>query len=77
LENNSKEIYIKSGMLNRWHPYIVFFDKELNILSIYEEDAVKKKVKVQIPENTKYIMIDDKYTLSNLKSGLQVYISSK
>jgi len=72
---NAAELYISSYSLNRWHPYIVFYDKSLKILSVYVNDVKQNKYKLQIPENTKYIMIDDKYTLSNIRLGLRVYIS--
>ncbi len=66
-------LYIESYRLNRWHPYIVFYDNALNILSIYTSDEIQKSLKLDIPKNTKYIMIDDKYTLSNIRSGLKIY----
>ncbi len=76
IPSSVKELFIKSYPLNRWHPYIVFYDKGLKILSTYESDGVKGNLKLQIPLETKYIMIDDEYTLSNIRSGLTIYISS-
>ncbi len=73
LDNTLQTLYIKSYPLNRWHPYIVFYDKALDILSIYTSDEIAKSLKLNIPQNTKYIMIDDKYTLSNIRSGLKIY----
>lgn len=73
LDNTLQTLYIKSYPLNRWHPYIVFYDKALDILSIYTSDEIAKSLKLDIPQNTKYIMIDDKYTLSNIRSGLKIY----
>lgn len=72
-DNAPKTILIRSYPLNRWHPYMVFYDNALNILFIYESDEIQKNLKLNIPQNTKYIMIDDKYTLSNIRSGLKVY----
>ena len=77
IQNNSKKLSVKSYPLNRWHPYIVFFDNELNILSIFKEKALSKSFTSQIPQNTKYILIKDRYTLNNIRSGLRVYISSE
>jgi len=68
-----KSIYIKSYPLNRWHPYIVFYDASLDILSIFSNDEIVKNLKLDIPKGTKYMMIDDKYTLSNIRSGLKIY----
>lgn len=66
-------LYIKSYPLNRWHPYITFYNNVLDTLFIYNSDQIQKQVKLDIPQNTKYIMIDDKYTLSNIRSGLKIY----
>lgn len=77
IANGAKTLFVKSFPPNRWHPYVLFLDKELNILSIYDTADAKRSIKVDIPENCKYIMMDDKYTLSNIRSGLQIYISSK
>lgn len=68
-----KTINIKSYPLNRWHPYIAFFDSNLDILSVYSSDEVAKNLELDIPEDSKYIMIDDKYTISNIRSGLKIY----
>lgn len=66
-------LYIKSYPLNRWHPYIIFYNSELEPIFIYKSDKIQKQVKLDIPQNTKYILIDDIYTLSNIRSGLKVY----
>ncbi|NPA74016.1 MAG: hypothetical protein GXO12_04825, partial [Epsilonproteobacteria bacterium] len=77
IENKAKRVFIDSYPSNRWHPYVVFFDNKLDILSIYENDSTERKVKLQIPEGTKYISVNDKYTISNLKYGLHLYVSSE
>ena len=66
-------IYIKSYPLNRWHPYIVFYDSALNAIFIYKSDKIVKQIKLDIPQSTKYVLIDDAYTLSNIRSGLKIY----
>jgi len=63
-------IYSKYG--NRWFPYIVFYDKHLNILSIMKEKEEKRDLQLQIPKSTMYIKIDDIFTLANIKHGLSV-----
>jgi hypothetical protein len=75
IPNDVEELFIQNYPLNRWHPYIIFYDKGLKILSTYQSDDKLSNLKLQIPLNTKYIMIDDKYTLSNIRLGLRVYIS--
>lgn len=72
--NKAKNIYITSRTLNRWSPYIVFYDKHLNILEVVKKDKIYRKLKLSIPESTKYIKISDLFTLINIKRGLSVII---
>ena len=71
---NNKNIEIISRVLNRWHPHIIFYDKNLQNLKIYKGNAVSKKLKMNIPNETKYIMISDIYNLVNIKRGLTVIV---
>jgi len=71
--DDASRLMITSYSLNRWHPFIVFFDKKLNILSIYKDGDKREKVSVDIPEKTKYILIDDEFTLTNIRIGLKIY----
>lgn len=64
------KIYSYGG--NSWRPNIVFYDDELNVLKLYKKDSFTKFLRVQIPQNTKYIKIDDLYSLANLKKGIKV-----
>ncbi len=70
----AKKIYITSRILNRWSPYVVFYDKHLNILEVIKKDKIYRKIKLSIPNNTKYIKISDLFTLINIKRGLSVVI---
>lgn len=72
--NEAKNIYITSRILNRWSPYVVFYDKHLNILEVVKKDKIYRKLKLSIPESTKYIKISDLFTLINIKRGLSVII---
>ncbi len=72
--NNVKEININSNPGNQWFPNVVFYDKHLNILDIIKEDKKSKSLKLEIPKETKYIKINDLYTLANIKRGLSVLI---
>lgn len=67
-------ISIVSRRLNNWLPYVVFYDKNLNILKVSKDDKVNKSLTLKIPEKTKYIKISDLYTLFNIKRGLSVTI---
>ena len=72
--NSNSKLEIISRVLNRWYPYVVFYDKELNILNSFQKDGVVKKIKLTIPKNCKYIMIKDKYNLINIKRGLTLIL---
>lgn len=69
---NASVITIKSNSGNTWFPSVVFYDNGLNIIGIYEENSLQKSLKLEVPENTKYIKIDDLYTLANLKQGINI-----
>ncbi len=67
-------IYIQSKIGNQWFPKIIFYDKHLTILDIFKKDNKADSIELEIPEETKYIKIDDLYTLTNIKRGLSVTI---
>lgn len=60
------------SVANQWHPYITFYDEKLNALNIFKRDSKKMKLRLKIPERTKYIKVTDIYLLNNLKNGLRV-----
>lgn len=70
--SNAKVITIKSLNGNIWYPNVVFYDEALNIIGIYEENSLHKSLRLEVPNNTKYIKIDDLYTLANMKQGLNI-----
>lgn len=67
---NALNISSHSG--NRWYPNIVFYDENLNIIEIYKDESLHKNLRVDVPNDTKYIKINDLYTLANLKRGLNI-----
>ncbi len=71
---NLKRIDIISKPGNQWFPYVVFYDEHLNILKIVKENEQKRGIRIDIPEYTKYIKIEDIYSLTNINRGLSVII---
>jgi len=69
-----KSIKVISRKLNNWFPYIVFFDKDLNILEVIKKNKKYKGLKVDVPSGTKYIKITDRYNLINIKRGLSIIV---
>lgn len=69
---NANAINITSKPGNSWHPNVVFYDNELNIIEIVKENSLQKSLRLDVPIDTKYIKIDDLYSLSNLRRGISI-----
>jgi len=70
----ARVLNLKSHRANIWHPYIIFYDKDLNIVTKYTKERKSYNVALKIPRTAKYVKIGDLYTLKNLKRGLQINI---
>ncbi|MDZ7818151.1 MAG: hypothetical protein U5K55_05860 [Aliarcobacter sp.] len=69
---NSSKININSNTGNNWYPSVVFYDEDFNVIEILEKDSLHKSLRLDVPNNTKYIKIDDLYSLANLKRGINI-----
>ena len=69
---NSSKINIDSNTGNSWYPSVVFYDDDFNVIEILEKDSLHKSLRLNVPNNTKYIKIDDLYSLANLKRGINI-----
>ena len=69
---NSSKINIDSNTGNSWYPSVVFYDNDFNVIEILEKDSLHKSLRLDVPNNTKYIKIDDLYSLANLKRGINI-----
>ena len=69
---NSSKINIDSNTGNSWYPSVVFYDDDLKVIEILEKDSLHKSLRLKVPNNTKYIKIDDLYSLANLKQGINI-----
>lgn len=65
-------VRIKASPYDRWFPHITLFDNALVPIDEISLDTNKKNLDVKIPQNAKYIRIDDKFLLDNIKRGLEV-----
>ena len=68
--NGFKKIRIYSKKLDFWHPYVVFYDKNLNMIKLIEKNNVQRIVVSKIPEDTAYIKIMDSFNKENIKRGI-------
>jgi len=73
---SGNELSIKSDSTNRWIPKISFYDGNINTLEIVEMESIYENLKMKIPKQTIYIKIEDKYSLKNIKRGLEVQVSN-
>jgi len=64
------KINISTSKYDFWHPYIVFYDTNLNILNIISSSDLIRKQTLNIPEECKYIKITDAFTKENIKRGI-------
>ena len=65
-------LYVVSKNGNRWHPNVVFYDDVLNIIESFKDDTLHKELRLDVPYDTKYVKIDDLYSLANLKRGISI-----
>lgn len=70
--SNIGKITISPSVGNNWYPNVVFYDNNFNVIEVIEKDSLHKSLRLTVPNSTKYIKIDDLYTLANLKQGLNI-----
>ncbi len=68
----ARKVKIVSMGGNRWHPYIVFYDRNLKIVGNYTKEIKSYNITIKIPNGAQYIKIADLYTLQNLKRGMKI-----
>ena len=68
--DNYSKVFIKTSKYDFFYPYIVFYDKNLNILNIITSKNIKRKLKLKIPSGCFYIKIQDTFTKENIKRGI-------
>jgi len=69
---NASKVTISSSAGNSWTPVVVFYDNDLNIIGMVEEDSLRSSLKLDVPNNTRFIKIDDSYSLANIKRGFNI-----
>ena len=73
---NGKSIDLKPSNLDSWYPKIFFLDADLNPIHTVIKDQKTYKLSLEIPKNSRYMIISDIYTLANIKRGLDILVSS-
>jgi hypothetical protein len=70
--NGFSQISINTSKFDNWYPYIVFYDKNLNILNIISKNISQKKIYLNIPKECGYIKITDNFSKENFKRGIYI-----
>ncbi|MFV0481486.1 MAG: hypothetical protein ACK5LP_05840 [Campylobacteraceae bacterium] len=72
---DASSITIRSHNADFWYPRVTFLDGNLKLIEKVDMDERRYAVKLSIPKNSVYIKIEDKYTLENIKRGLNVLLN--
>jgi len=67
-----RKVSIQSSIHDKWYPYIVFFDENLNILNIIAKSNHQQNITLNIPPECRYIKITDNYSKKNFKRGITI-----
>ena len=70
--SNIGKITISPSVGNSWYPNVVFYDNNFNVIEVIEKDSLHKSLRLTVPNSTKYIKIDDLYTLANIRQGINI-----
>ena len=70
--NGFKKILITTSKYDNWYPYVVFYDKNLNILNIIAKENSQRSIYLKIPIECKYIKVKDNFSKVNFKRGIYV-----
>lgn len=71
---NAKTITIQAKSEDHWECIVRLLDKRLNLIEEKHSNGPIQNIEIQIPDLTKYIMIDDKNSLENIRHGLKIYL---
>ncbi len=74
VDDNASYAIIKSHYPDLWHPYIICYNANLNILKIYKRDRSTRSLKLTMPPATTYLKLTDMFTSDNLKHGIEIHI---
>ncbi len=72
-DGDSGTLRVRSLHGNSWYPYVVLYDKNLNIIKIDSVDRVSSEYRVEILDEVKFVKIGDLYTDINIKNGLKIH----
>lgn len=74
--NDKSQALIKSHPSDSWICSIKVLDRDLNLITQIKSDRPEKEIYIKFPPNSYYMLIDDAFSLENIKRGLKIYIES-
>ncbi|MCD8213079.1 MAG: hypothetical protein LUC34_03360, partial [Campylobacter sp.] len=73
--NGSSALEIISKEPNRWVPLIRIYNKNLEQIANYEEHETMYKYDIELPNDAKYVLIDDNIDINNIKNEIIVKLT--
>lgn len=67
-----KRLILRESPGSHWYADVVVYDKMLHILSMRQNDTRTRYLNLKLPPDAVYVKVSDRFTLENLKSGLQI-----
>lgn len=69
--NNIKNLYITSSS-QIWHPNIIFYDKNMNIISVQTSEEKTQAINISVPSGANFMRVGDMFLPGNIKSGISI-----
>ncbi|AVK80557.1 hypothetical protein [Campylobacter fetus] len=74
--SGKSSVEIKSRSNDSWIVLVKILDKNLKLISQVKSDKKEKEIYLDLPDEAFYLIIDDAFSLENIKHGLTIYIKS-
>lgn len=68
------KIVISANNGDSWIALVKIFDRNLQLLKQIKSTKPEKRLTIELPPNAFYMVIDDVFSLENIKRGLKIYI---
>lgn len=70
--SNASLLNVTSQDNDNWQPFIQIFDKNLKLIKVEKTASQQESLRLSLPENAAYALIDDLFSLENIKHGLVI-----
>lgn len=73
--SEAKKIRLKNVNRSKWYPYIVAYNRELQIVDIITNESGLESIEIGLPKEVKFLKVGDFYSDMNIKNGINVLLS--